>query len=71
MRPGEVITTHNRKSPTRESIILDMCLEFKPDYLTVTYDGSPGTTPEEQAEIYHKMMFLYDRVIEPRMKFRQ
>jgi len=59
----------------REEMIISLCLGYNPNYYKIIDKReSPfddGTTVEEQAIIYHKMIFLYDSVIEKHMSFRQ
>ena len=58
---------------TREDIITLMCREYSPNFDNCVHDipcPFDAISPEQQAEIYHKMMFLYDNVIVKHMRIK-
>lgn len=58
---------------TREDLIYKLCREYQPNYDKLVVEKDPtgsNVTAQEQAEIYHKMMFLYDNVICKYMRFK-
>ena len=57
---------------TRDQIITEMCLIYRPDYDTVLgvedNDFGVGVTPLEQEKIRSTMAKIYDEVIVPNLK---
>jgi hypothetical protein len=59
---------------TREQIITAMCKHYWPGFAYTiderTTSDQYGATIEEQAEVYHKMMQVYDSVIDVFMEIK-